>query len=170
MKKFLKKIVKYFLILFIGVFISVNAFIILSGRFYIYKGLANTYLVGKTSPTIYDKDVFYYSTLEAGDKVKEFVIHDKYNTQQIPKDYRDFLEETETRAYLVFKGDTLLYEEYWDIHDKQTVSNSFSVSKTVVALLIGIATDEGLIKSLDDKVMDYIPEFKEGKRKGVIEK
>ena len=167
MKRFIKKILKYILILIIGALITVNAFIVLSGRFYIYKGIANTYLIGKTSPTIYDIDIFHSSTLKAGDEIREFVIHEKYNTQKIPIDFREFIEEIDTRAFLVFRGDTLLYEEYWDEHNKQTVSNSFSVSKTLVALLIGIATDEGKIKSLDDKVADYIPEFKEGKRNSI---
>lgn len=167
MKKFVKKILKYLLILIVGVLITVNAFIILSGRFYLYKGLANTYLIGKSSPTIYDKDVFHSSTLKAGDEVMEFFIHEKYNTQKIPTDFRKFIEELDTRAFLVFKGDTLLYEEYWDEHDKITVSNSFSVAKTLVALLIGIAIDEGKIHSLDDKVAEYIPEFEEGKKNSI---
>lgn len=129
-----------------------------------YKGIANTYLVGRTGPSIYDKDIFYSSTLDAAEKSEQsvFVHHENYNKQSIPKEYREFIEGLDTRALLVFKDDTLLYEEYWDEHDKQTVSNSFSVAKTVVALLVGIAVEDGKISSLDDKVAKYIPEFKNG--------
>ena len=70
MKRILKKVGKYLLITFIGLFITINAFILLSGRLYLYKGIANTYLVGKSKPTIYDLDVFEYSTIKASSKTK----------------------------------------------------------------------------------------------------
>ncbi len=53
-----------------------------------------------------------------------------------------------------------MYEEYWGEHDATTVSNSFSVAKTVVAILIGIAIEDGYIKDLDEPVANYLPEFK----------
>ena len=68
MKRILKKTGKFLLYTFIALFISANAFILLSGRLYLYKGIVNTYLVGKSGPTIYDLDVFYHSTLKASGK------------------------------------------------------------------------------------------------------
>lgn len=164
MKRILKKTLKIFGYTFLALFISLNLFIVLSGRFYLYKGFANTYLKGHSGPTIYDLDVFHNSTLEKADKKIPFVIHDKYNTQKIPADYRKYLEDLDTRAFIVMRDDTLIYEEYWDPHTETTVSNSFSVAKSVVAILLGVAIDEGKIKSLDDKVGDYITEFKGGKK------
>ena len=35
-----------------------------------------------------------------------------------------------------------------------------SATKSIVSLLIGIALEQGLIKSIDDKVLDYFPEYK----------
>jgi CubicO group peptidase (beta-lactamase class C family) len=162
MKSLLRKIFRFTVVFIIGVLVSVNAYILLSGRLYLYKGVMNTYLIGRTGPSIYDKDVFYSSTIEPAKKSDQYVIpsHEKANTQKIPKDYRNFIEDLDTRAFLVFKRDTLIYEEYWDEHVEKTVSNSFSVAKTIVAMLIGIAVEEGKIGSLDDKVAKYIPEFK----------
>ena len=69
----------------------------------------------------------------------------------------------------VCKNDELLYERYWDGHSASSLSNSFSAAKTVVSLLIGIAIDENKIKSVDDKVGDYLPAFKaNGKEKITI--
>ena len=161
MKRVIKKSLRYLLIFIIGLLLTANAYIVLSGRFYLYKGIANTYLVGKSGPTIYDKEVFYSSVLDKANTTRQLVEHEKYNTQKVPKDYRDFLNKYKTRAFIVMKNDTLLYEEYWDQHNENSVSNSFSVAKTVVALLVSIAVEEGKIKSLDDKVAKYIPEFKE---------
>lgn len=161
MKRILKKVGKYLLITFIGLFITINAFILLSGRLYLYKGIANTYLVGKSKPTIYDLDVFEYSTIKASSKTK-WKKHKDYNKPKISASMRTYIEDLGTTAYLVIKGDSLVYEEYWDQHDAETVSNSFSMAKTVVAILVGIAVEEGKIGSLDESASAYLPEFKGG--------
>ncbi|MDG1331468.1 MAG: serine hydrolase [Crocinitomicaceae bacterium] len=166
MKRILKKTGKILLYTFIALFISVNAFILLSGRLYMYKGIANTYLVGKTGPTIYDKDVFYSSTIKGNGK-EEWSEHEKLNSQAVPPSFREYIEELGTKAFLVFKGDTLLFEEYWEEHTDETVSNSFSMSKTLVAILVGIAIDEGKIEGLDVSASKYLPEFKDDERKKI---
>ena len=166
MKRILKKTGKVLLHTFIALFLTVNAFILLSGRLYLYKGIANTYLVGKTGPTIYDKDIFYSSTINASGN-EDWSEHEKFNSQFIPDNLRDYIEELETKAFLVFKGDTLLYEEYWEDHTEETVSNSFSMSKTLVGILVGIAIDEGKIESLDVSASKYLPEFRDDDRKKI---
>lgn len=166
MKRILKKTGKILLYTFIALFLSVNAFILLSGRLYMYKGIANTYLVGKSGPTIYDKDVFYSSTINGSDK-EEWFEHEKFNSQAVPPNFREYIEELGTKAFLVFKGDTLLFEEYWEDHTDETVSNSFSMSKTLVAILIGIAVEDGKIEGLDVSASKYLPEFKDDERKKI---
>lgn len=166
MKRILKKTGKILFYTFVALFITANAFILLSGRLYLYKGIANTYLVGKSGPTIYDLDVFYSSTIKGTGK-KEWTQDKKFNSQSIPASMREYIEALDTKAFLVFKGDTLLYEEYWDDHTDETVSNSFSVSKTLVSILVGIAIEEGKIESLDVSASKYIPEFKNDERKKV---
>ncbi len=161
MKRIIKKVGKYLLYTFIGLFITINLFILLSGRFYIYKGIANTYFAGRMGPSIYDLDVFAYSTIKPTGKEK-WKKHEKYNKSVISPKLRTYIEDLGTKAYLVFKGDTLIYEEYWDDHTDESVSNSFSVAKTVVALLVGIAVEEGKIGSLDESASEYLPEFKGG--------
>lgn len=144
-----------------ALFITVNLFIVLSGRFYMYKGIANTYLIGETGPTIYDLDIFPYSTVKASLNPIQFP-QKEYNQYQLSSSELDFMKELDTKAFLVIKNDSLVFEQYWEDHTNETVSNSFSVAKTLVAMLVGIAIEEGHIASLDDKVADYIPEFKEG--------
>jgi CubicO group peptidase (beta-lactamase class C family) len=166
MKRILKKTGKVLLFTFIALFLTVNAFILLSGRLYLYKGIANTYLVGKSGPTIYDKDIFYSSTIKASGK-EDWSEHEKFNSQFIPDNLREYIEELGTKAFLVFKGDTLLYEEYWEDHTEETVSNSFSMSKTLIGILVGIAIDEGKIESLDVSASKYLPEFRDDDREKI---
>lgn len=164
--KIIKKTIKFIGFFILALLIIANLFIVLSGRFYLYKGIANTYLKGRSGPSIYDKDVFFNNTIKKSDSTSNWIKSNYYNSQSISKETTKFFKELETKAFLVFRGDSILYEHYLDGHTKSTVSNSFSAAKTVVSLLIGAALDEGKIKSLDDKVGKYIPEFNaDGKEK-----
>jgi CubicO group peptidase (beta-lactamase class C family) len=163
-----RRIVRSFIFLILAVFILLNLFIILSGRFYLYKGIANTYLKGQSSPGIYELDVFYHTTIQTG-KPDSWKIRSKNQQNKLSNEELNFLKSLKTKAFLVFRGDSLIAENYWEEHNANTVSNSFSAAKTVVALLIGIAIDEGKIKSLDEPAVNYLPEFNtHGKEKITI--
>lgn len=158
--KAVRKLVRITLFTLLFILISANLFIILSGRFYLYKGIANTYLKGKSGPGIYDRDVFAYSTIKRADHI--FKWQEKPKKIQLSAADSKFMENLNSSSFLVFRGDSLLVEKYWGIHQKETVTNSFSAAKTFVALLVGIAVEEGKIKNLDEPAGNYLPEFKEG--------
>jgi len=54
------------------------------------------------------------------------------------------------------------FEAYWDGYGKDSYSNSFSMAKSIVSLLVGCAINDGYIRSIDDPVGNYLPEFAEG--------
>lgn len=152
---------------FAAILLTLNLFVVLSGRYYLYKGIYYTYLSGETSPTIYDKDKFESSTLPAATKKQPWALHKKSGAHHWSKKDLAYFDSLGTTSFLVFYKDSLLSETYLEGHTQTTVSNSFSAAKTVVSMLIGIAQDEGYIKSLDDAVSKYIPEFS-GKGKDKI--
>lgn len=167
MIKVLKKIGRLVLLLVLAVVIAANLFILLSGRFYLYKGIANTYLKGKSGPGIYDRDVFAYSTLSASEKPFKWTKSEGYNGYT-PNELDDELfKSTQTAALLVFQDDELLYEQYDAVHTPSTFSNSFSAAKTVVAMLVGIAVGEGKIQSLDEPVGNYLIAFQSKDKKDI---
>ena len=167
MIKLIKKVLKRFLQILVLLLIAVNLFVILSGRFYLYKGIYNTYLHGRSGPSIYDRDAFSFKTLKKSDNIYKWI--EKGNQLSLSKDDEKFIKDLKGSSFLVFKNDSLVFEKYWNGHQKNSVSNSFSAAKTFVSLLIGIAVGEGKIKSLDEKVSNFIPEFKEkGKNKITI--
>ena len=55
-------------------------------------------------------------------------------------------------------GETL-YEDSWRGFKPEDAVNVNSVTKGVMALLAGIAVDKGAIKSLDEKVMSFFPDY-----------
>ena len=165
----LKKVLKFSGILFIAVFLTANIFILLSGKFYIYTGISNTYLVGETGPTIYDLDVFPYSTILPSKEKFQLHHSTNYNQFDLSKETQQFFDIQKTTAFLVIKNDSLIFENYYEKHTEETVSNSFSAIKTLVSILIGIAIEDEAIGSIDDKVCDYLPEFcNHGKEKITI--
>ncbi|MES2798798.1 MAG: serine hydrolase [Bacteroidota bacterium] len=168
MLKIIKKAIRFLLYSLLALFIIGNLFIILSGRFYLYKGIANTYLVGKSGPGIYDLDIFPSRKIDKATTVDSWKEDaNTLNAHQLTKSELAFINKTESSAFLVFRGDTLLFEKYYGTHKKNTVSNSFSSAKTVISMLIGIAIDEGKIKSMDEPVGNYIPEYNEGDLKKI---
>ena len=76
----------------------------------------------------------------------------------------EFLRETDTLAFVVVHQDHLVWERYFD-STRQSLQTSFSVAKSFVSTLVGIAIDEGLIGSISDPVTDYLPELAARDRK-----
>lgn len=70
-----------------------------------------------------------------------------------------FLRATDTVAFLVVHDDRLVYERYFGGSDRRTRQTSFSVAKSFVSTLVGIAIDEGLIGGVSDPVTRYVPEL-----------
>ncbi len=71
----------------------------------------------------------------------------------------DFLTRTETTGLLVLKNGAILREEYHLGADQNSRFTSWSLAKSYVATLIGIAVKDGAIHSLDDKVTVYLPQY-----------
>ncbi|MEE4014808.1 serine hydrolase [Roseibium sp. FZY0029] len=70
------------------------------------------------------------------------------------------LESTSTNALVVVKDGNVVFETYRNGSDENTRFLTFSVAKSYVSTLIGMALADGSIKSLDDKVTDYLPDMK----------
>lgn len=72
-----------------------------------------------------------------------------------------FLEKTNTTGLLVLRDGIVVHEEYRRGTTATDTLTSWSMAKSVVATLVAIALQEGRIRSLDDKAMDYVPELRD---------
>ncbi len=97
----------------------------------------------------------------------EWEVSDVCNQYELEQADREYLEKHKTVAFLIIQNEKILYEEYWDGHGADSYSNIFSATKSIVALLVGIAIDEGKINSIDDEIGRYLPEFS-GDERGKI--
>jgi len=73
--------------------------------------------------------------------------------------FEKYLSDNKTVAFLIIQNDTLAYEKYFGTHDSASIIPSFSISNTFISALIGCAIQDGIIKSVDDSVLTYIPEL-----------
>lgn len=69
----------------------------------------------------------------------------------------DVLLDTQTTAMVVVKDGVIIYEEYFKGTGADDLRISWSMSKSFVSALVGVALQEGAIKSIDDQVTDYVP-------------
>lgn len=114
-------------------------------------------------PGIDDYKLFENRTIEKGEP-QEWKVSAKYNSVNFTPEQLAYFDEYKTVAFLVVKDTMLLSETYWGGYGKDSYSNSFSMSKSIVSLLIGCAIQDGYIKNLDLPVSDFIPEYKTGDR------
>ncbi|WP_421795007.1 serine hydrolase domain-containing protein [Haliscomenobacter sp.] len=88
----------------------------------------------------------------------------KASRGKVPKEiyngpFDQYLEDHKTVAFLIIKNDTIQYEKYFKGYDHESIVPSFSMAKSVTSILIGCAIDEGLIQSVDEPIVKYIPEL-----------
>src|SRR5882757_5578978 len=72
----------------------------------------------------------------------------------------DLLRRSRTQGFLVVKGGNIIDERYFKGADEKSRFTSWSVGKSFTSTLVGLALADGLIKSLDDPVTNYLPELK----------
>jgi len=126
--------------------------------------------VGKTlvyqTAGIYDYKIFKNNVVETQQPIpipKSIF----YNQKEYPATLLPLLQELKTTAFIVIKDDSIRYEKYWNEGSDSTLSNSFSMAKSVVSLLVGFAIQDGYIKSVDQYVCEYLPDFEDGCKKHV---
>ena len=85
------------------------------------------------------------------------------------------LEEKINRDYsniagvVVIKDGKMLYENYFNECTPTSRIHVYSVTKSIISILIGIAMDKGYIKSIDQKVLEFFPDYITKKREKTIQ-
>ncbi len=146
------------------VFIIVTSLILLLYAFnieYLIKGVRTIYLTGNNTAFISDYEYFDNREI-ANSNPEPWPIHKNFNQFIETEELKVLNEQRETKSFLVIKNDSIVFEKYYDGYDENSLSNSFSVAKSIVVSLMGKAIMEGKIKGLDQPVSDYFDEYKEG--------
>lgn len=75
------------------------------------------------------------------------------------KSLAEFVKNTDTTSFIIVKNDKIVYEQYANGYNENSINTSFSMAKSVVSLLVGKAIENGNIKSVSEPIANYIPEF-----------
>ena len=123
----------------------------------------------KFKQTIDDYHYFPYKTIDRSENIFKFKMEKtpdlfktiKYNIKGKPKTskFDEFMASSKTTSFIVIKDDKILYENYFNGYSRDSISRFFSITKSITSALTGIAIDEGLIKSINEPIGQYIPEF-----------
>ena len=133
-----------------------------SETIYLYDLAKTIVKIKRTKADITDYKYFKNIDIPKSKTPQAWPFHKDFNTVKSTDKLNATHDRLGTIAYLIIKNDSLWYEKYYDGYNEKSYSNSFSIAKSIVTGILGKAIDEGYIKDLDQKVGDFIPEYKNG--------
>jgi CubicO group peptidase (beta-lactamase class C family) len=153
MKTF-SKVLKWLVIVILLIVIGLYA----TGYGYILKGIRVVYMTGHTTVFIDDYKYFTNRTIETSSP-QPWPEHKNYNTSSPTQRLIETNEKYGTVAFLIIKNGEIWYEDYTDGYGTDSKTNSFSMAKSITVSLLFKAIKDGHIKSLDQKLIDFFPNF-----------
>ncbi|WP_312342317.1 serine hydrolase [Chryseobacterium binzhouense] len=151
--KYLKRVLIYLLVSFL----LLTVILYFTGNSYIFKGIRLTYLKGKVTANISDAKDFDNNSIKTSNP-QNWELHPDYNKTKLSKELVKELEQYKTAAFLVIKDGKILQEHYWEPYSEKSLTNSFSMAKSLVTLLAQKAIEDGYIKSWEQPIIDYFIE------------
>lgn len=76
----------------------------------------------------------------------------------------NYAEQLDSFSLIVHHAGAIQFETYWRDFGPDDVTETYSMAKSVLGLVVGFAVEDGSISSLDDPVVKYIPEWAETDR------
>ncbi len=140
-----------------GIIVLLILILYVSPYRYLLKGIRLTYLKGKSSANFYDKQDFDLRKVEKGTEILPLPKSVYYNKAELTSELKDMLNKTNSGSFIVLRNDSIIAEHYFNGHSDTTASNSFSMAKSIVTMLVQIAIQEGKIISWDEKAITYLP-------------
>lgn len=149
----------------LGVIILVVFAIIVSSRFQYFddfKSMISLVIRSQnTKASIDDYKFFDNVEIKKSSSPFEWPKHKLYNQIGSSKTLDSVHKKNETVAFLVIKNDSIIKEDYFLGYDENSMTNSFSISKSIISFLFLKSIEEGTIPSLNSKLTDYFPAFNE---------
>lgn len=149
----------------LGVIILVVFAIIVSSRFQYFddfKSMISLVIRSQnTKASIDDYKFFDNVEIKKSDSLFEWPKHNLYNQIGSSKTLDSVHKKNETVAFLIIKNDSIIKEDYFLGYDENSMTNSFSMSKSIISFLFLKSVEQGTIPSLNSKLSDYFPAFNE---------
>lgn len=154
MRKFLKHFLRWTLI----IILVLIGLLYLTDNQYILRGLKLTYFKGYTTANIDDYKDFDNRIVLHGTP-QPWEAHPNYGKVELTDTLRRELERFETAGFGIFKDGKWVYDEYWMDYNARSKTNSFSMAKSMVSMLLFAAIEDGYIKGIEQPITDFLPEY-----------
>lgn len=112
-------------------------------------------MIAFNSPTTHDSELFLNAVLPAADTAFEPLCRQHYNACPAVD---SLFHDPYTTGIIILRGDSIVYSRFEGRHTSNTPADLFSLSKSFVGALAGIAIAQGHITSPDDPVAKYLPQ------------
>ncbi len=110
-----------------------------------------------------------YLPIKIVEKADQSFVFPRVNNISLPTDFvhngttyntLKFIDSSYTQGFLFIQNDTIKYENYWRGQKEDIQHISWSMAKSYVSALFGIAIEDGYIKGIDQTIDEYLPELK----------
>lgn len=155
----LVKILKWFLGILGGLLLLLIVGLLITDNAYILKAVRVTYLTGHKTAFLEDYKYFDNRIISKGE-AQPWPKSTSYNTASVTPVLDSIHKANQSVAYLIIRHDSLWFEKYYHGYDDKSLSNSFSMAKSITAALLGKALELGYIRDINEKVKKYIPDLK----------
>lgn len=151
------KSVKRFLTFLFVIFVAFECFVFVTGKFYLHQAIWYNF-------SNIDDYKHFKNHKALAQNGKEWSKSERYNQQNFSPELAAKHKELGTVAFAILKDGELVHEQYFgEAYNEEAISGSFSMAKSYVGALVGVAIKQGKIESVDQKVGDFLPYFKEEK-------
>lgn len=126
--------------------------------------------------TLFDEDKIVHNFMKMNEALPTINIHSdsepyffQYAKQALPESFvfqgktiktEDYLERTATTSLVVLKDENITHEAYFLGTKAEDKRISWSVAKSFLSAIVGVAVAQGKIKNINDLVTDYAPSLK----------
>jgi CubicO group peptidase (beta-lactamase class C family) len=131
----------------------------ITGNTHIFKTLGSTILKGKLGPSIDTKKLFPTRKVNNA-RPQPWPLDSMYGKYKLEESDYQVFNKYKTVAFLLAQNGKIIHEEYWQGYSSKSFTNSWSMAKSVISLLVGCAIKEGKIQSVEQYVEDFLPEYK----------
>ncbi|MFM7698258.1 MAG: serine hydrolase domain-containing protein, partial [Limnohabitans sp.] len=130
----------------------------LSGHGYIWRALGSTYLQGHRTANIDDAHNFDQRIIPKGPSFP-WPKDTRYNQKPLDAEVLKYLKDQGSAAFLVAQHGALVHETYFAPYNAQSLTNSFSMAKTITTLQLGMAVQQGFISDFDVPVTEQLHDY-----------
>ena len=134
----------------------------LTGHDYLWSGMRETWFRGWENPQIDDLEYReYVRRIPASSNPQPWPKGSRWGRVELSAEAESWHVEHQSASFLVIQNDSLVFEAYYRGHDATTLTNSFSMAKSITAMAAGLAVGCGLVDE-QAPLSSYIPRFAQG--------